>query len=70
MVELSLIYVLNKFANLVWWTQNKYTISKRRLKVYRKTYPKFKYDSPFATPKENFNTSNLSQYEASPSGEA
>lgn len=43
---------------------------KRRLKAYRETYFKFKYDSPFTTPKDSFNTSNFNQYEASPSGKA
>jgi hypothetical protein len=40
--------------------------SKRRLKTYKETYPKFKYVSRFVTPEDNFNTSNFNQYEVSP----
>jgi hypothetical protein len=30
--------------------------SSRRLKAYKEAYPKFKYDSPFATLEYSFNT--------------
>ncbi len=33
-----------------------------------KTYPEFKHESPSVTPKDNFNTLDFNQYEASPSG--
>jgi hypothetical protein len=29
---------------------------KKRLKAYKEAYPKFKYDSPFVTFENNFNT--------------
>jgi hypothetical protein len=31
-------------------------IPEKRLKAYMETYPKFKYESPFAILKDNFNT--------------
>jgi hypothetical protein len=31
---------------------------RRKLKAYQKANPKFRYDSPFANLKGNFNTSN------------
>jgi len=43
---------------------------KRRLKTYKETYPKFKYDSLFVTLENSFNTLNSNQYEKGPSGEA
>jgi hypothetical protein len=39
--------------------------SRRKLKAYMEAYPEFKYESPFATPKDNFNILDFNQYEAS-----
>jgi hypothetical protein len=43
---------------------------KRRHKTYKKTYPKFKYDSPFVAFENNFNSLDFNQYEVGPSGKA
>jgi hypothetical protein len=40
------------------------------IKAYREAYPKFTYDSPFATLEDNFNTLDFNKYETCPSGEA
>jgi hypothetical protein len=37
----------------------------RRLKAYMEAYPKFKYESPFAILKDNFNTLDSNKYETS-----
>lgn len=42
---------------------------KKRLKSYKETYPKFKYDSPSTILEDSFNISNFNQYDACPSGE-
>lgn len=43
---------------------------KRKLNVYQDAYPNFLYESPSMTLKENFETSNLDQFKAGPSGKA